>query len=169
MLQHSGEKPFACNQCSFSCRRPSELKYHMLSHTGEKPFACKKCEYSCRQSHDLKMQMKKHIYETSTLGKWSISVILTLLCYDLRGEEDQGWEYRLSYRSKGEISNVFTALKSIDYRTSNIQFFKTRVFCLHLPKKLIFKAKNTYFCRFRSPRLPPPLICQKKSLTTRSS
>ena len=33
MLQHSGEKPFACNQCSFSCRRQSELKYHMLSHT----------------------------------------------------------------------------------------------------------------------------------------
>ena len=31
---------------------------------------------------------EKHIYEASTPGKWSISVILTLLCYDLRGEGD---------------------------------------------------------------------------------
>ena len=31
---------------------------------------------------------KAYMYEASTPSKWSISVILTLLCYDLRGEGD---------------------------------------------------------------------------------
>ena len=31
---------------------------------------------------------KAYMYEASTPSKWSISVILTFLCYDFRGEED---------------------------------------------------------------------------------
>ena len=40
-------------------------------------------------------------------------------------------------------------------------------FCPCLPKKSFFRAKNTHFWKWRSPRLPPPLIKEqldKKSL-----
>ena len=66
MPTHTGEKPFACKQCSFSCSHYNGLKYHMLSHTGEKPFSCKQCNYFCKQFNDLKKQMRKHSAKTNT-------------------------------------------------------------------------------------------------------
>ena len=87
MLTYSGNKPFGCTQCnntftiavnlkthvhsfrceqcSYSCRQSSNLKYHMLSHTGEKSFACNKCNHSCKQSIHLKRHMTK-----ITPNKW---------------------------------------------------------------------------------------------------
>ena len=40
MMVHSGEKPFVCKQCNYSCTTASILKRHMLTHSGEKPFVC---------------------------------------------------------------------------------------------------------------------------------
>ena len=34
----------------------------------------------------------------------------------------QPWEYRIEYRSKPKISKLFTVSKSIEYRTSNIEY-----------------------------------------------
>ena len=62
---HTGERLFACNPCSYSCKHSNTLKYHMLSHTGEKPFACKQCNYSCKQSHGLKKHIRKHSAKTN--------------------------------------------------------------------------------------------------------
>ena len=60
MRQHSGEKPFACNQYSLTCTTLSSLRTHMYSHTGKKPYACKKCNYTCIQPFHLRRHMKKH-------------------------------------------------------------------------------------------------------------
>ena len=38
MLIHSGGKPYACTQCSYSCTQADDLKKHLLAHSGEKPF-----------------------------------------------------------------------------------------------------------------------------------
>ena len=48
MLTHSGENPFICTQCNYSCKTAGQLKNHTLTHSGEKPFSCKQCKYSCR-------------------------------------------------------------------------------------------------------------------------
>ena len=85
MLQHAGEKPFACKECNFSCRRPSRLKYHTLVRN---LLLARNANTHAGSPVIWKRIWKTYIYEASTPGKWSISVILTLLCYDLRGEGD---------------------------------------------------------------------------------
>ena len=67
------------------------------------------------------------------------------------------------------------------YRVSNPQYPVSLIlkncdfFALFSPKKSYFKAKNTHFWQFKSPRLPPPLIqeqfvkkCHKKRLSLNS-
>ena len=61
MQQHSGENPFPCNQCRFSCSYLSRLKYPRLSHSGKKPIDRKKCSLSGQNSCNLNYHMLSHI------------------------------------------------------------------------------------------------------------
>ena len=63
MLIYSGEKPFNCTQCSYSCAQAESLKKHMFIHSGEKPFRCEQCNYSCTQGVVLNRHKLKHIEE----------------------------------------------------------------------------------------------------------
>ena len=60
MLVHSGKKPHSCEQCKYSCTRGESLKRHMLVHSGERPFSCKQCNYSCTRAGTLKKHMHMH-------------------------------------------------------------------------------------------------------------
>ena len=57
---HSGEKPYSCKQCEYSCTTASDLKKHLLTHSGEKPFCCTQCTYSCTTSGHLQQHMTTH-------------------------------------------------------------------------------------------------------------
>ncbi|XP_018023189.1 longitudinals lacking protein, isoforms H/M/V isoform X10 [Hyalella azteca] len=40
--------------CGLSFNSPSELKRHMLVHTGERPYSCPQCAYSCNRKFNLR-------------------------------------------------------------------------------------------------------------------
>ena len=84
MRTHTGEKPYKCHQCSYSCATASDLKNmgelipptykcdqcqyscaqkqnlktHRYTHTGEKPYKCVECSYRCTTAYSL----ERHIY-----------------------------------------------------------------------------------------------------------
>ena len=38
----NGDKPYACNKCTYRAAQQSDLTKHMRTHTGVKPYACNK-------------------------------------------------------------------------------------------------------------------------------
>ena len=70
MLKHRGEKPFSCNQCNYTCTKATNLKNHMLTHSGEKPFICNECNYKCTVASSLKTHRFIHTGEKPFSCKW---------------------------------------------------------------------------------------------------
>ena len=56
-----------CKYCGKVFKNTSNLTVHIRSHTGEKPYKCDKCEYSCAQSSKLTRHMKIHVRSGSSL------------------------------------------------------------------------------------------------------
>ncbi|XP_042556238.1 zinc finger protein 296 [Dipodomys spectabilis] len=49
-----------CSVCKKTLSSFSNLKVHMRSHTGERPYACDQCPYACAQSSKLNRHKKTH-------------------------------------------------------------------------------------------------------------
>ncbi|EPQ05972.1 Zinc finger protein 296 [Myotis brandtii] len=49
-----------CSVCMKTLSSFSNLKVHMRSHTGERPYACDQCSYACAQSSKLNRHKKTH-------------------------------------------------------------------------------------------------------------
>ena len=62
---HTGERPFSCTFCPYTCTQNSNLTKHLRIHTGEKPFSCDVCGNKFTQSSSLKEHKLIHTGEKS--------------------------------------------------------------------------------------------------------
>lgn len=53
-------KPYVCNQCPKSFKRPDQLKRHEKIHTGEKPHSCRVCGRGFARTDHRNMHENKH-------------------------------------------------------------------------------------------------------------
>ncbi|XP_076987589.1 zinc finger protein 296 [Tamandua tetradactyla] len=58
--QGSSRRSPTCPVCKKTLSSFSNLKVHMRSHTGERPYACDQCPYACAQSSKLNRHKKTH-------------------------------------------------------------------------------------------------------------
>jgi hypothetical protein len=83
-LQHSGEKPFACdhvdsitgNRCEYRCNQRANLQKHQMLHSGEKPFACDQCDYRCIQKVDLGRHLQMHQRVQASAAAAAVAAVL---------------------------------------------------------------------------------------------
>uniref|UniRef100_A0A8C4R0R6 C2H2-type domain-containing protein n=1 Tax=Eptatretus burgeri TaxID=7764 RepID=A0A8C4R0R6_EPTBU len=55
---HSQSLPHLCQHCGKGFRHPSELRKHVRSHSGERPYACDLCTYRSAQAYNLQMHIR---------------------------------------------------------------------------------------------------------------
>ena len=100
ILVYSGEKPFGCIQCNFSCTTAGNLRTHMLTHSGKKPFSCTQCKPPVYQPGTLRKRWLP-IQETNLLVARSAKIPSQKL-----GTSNN----TCSYTREKSISNVHSAL-----------------------------------------------------------
>lgn len=57
--QNWRKRPFVCNVCYKFCGSRWDLQKHMFTHTGEKPYACDQCEMAYSDLSNLKKHKRK--------------------------------------------------------------------------------------------------------------
>ena len=61
----TGPNEYACPFCNKVMKRRAHIVNHILTHTGEKPFQCPYCPWSCNQKHQLPLHIRKKHTEHS--------------------------------------------------------------------------------------------------------
>jgi len=66
---HTGDRPFACNNCGYQMRNKSVLEIQQRTHTGEKLFACERCKSNIFSGRKIKSLFDNNKSEGKKLKK----------------------------------------------------------------------------------------------------
>lgn len=60
IVVHTGDKPYRCGVCGYTCSEEAVLRQHKRTHTGERPFQCTVCHKCFSASTALSVHMRTH-------------------------------------------------------------------------------------------------------------
>uniref|UniRef100_A0A0A9YV51 C2H2-type domain-containing protein n=1 Tax=Lygus hesperus TaxID=30085 RepID=A0A0A9YV51_LYGHE len=105
--RHTGERPYTCDICNFTCGRLEILKTHKTStHTGEHPYACSLCSYTCVRADKLKTHQKKyHKDENTNESSSTVNVKLGASEVDERLGNGADCRLELSVETEGDCQD----------------------------------------------------------------
>ena len=75
---HTGEKPYKCQMCTYSCAQSSKLTRHMKTHRrmGKDIFKCRFCEMPFSVASTLEKHMRKCVAGHKKPPSWSSNLFL---------------------------------------------------------------------------------------------
>eukprot|EP00090_Calanus_glacialis_P026813 TRINITY_DN42156_c0_g1_i1.p1 TRINITY_DN42156_c0_g1~~TRINITY_DN42156_c0_g1_i1.p1 ORF type:complete len:202 (-),score=17.21 TRINITY_DN42156_c0_g1_i1:1025-1582(-) len=75
---HTGEKPYKCQMCTYSCAQSSKLTRHMKTHRrmGKDIFKCRFCEMPFSVASTLEKHMRKCVAGHKKPTSWSSNLFL---------------------------------------------------------------------------------------------
>ncbi|XP_039290993.1 zinc finger protein 878-like isoform X2 [Nilaparvata lugens] len=138
VLNHTGEKPFRCEFCSYKCAQKAYLTKHIrVYHTGDKiPLTCKFCDFKCPNPRTL----QSHILRTHKGEKSFSCKFCDFKCTTLN--------YLNLHNLRKHKRKTLYSCEYCDYECITLYFLKSHILRTHTEEKPL----SCKFCDYKTAR-----------------